>query len=217
MDYRQMKSCFTFILLSLLSLSTFAVDKVNILALFRDKAILEIDGSRHTLTAGDTTASGVTLISATSKEALLEIDGVQQTYTLGVHIGSNYATAGPGVVVSIAPDSQGMYMVNGTINRHQVRFVVDTGATLIMMNRREAARFGIDYKLTGQKSPVSTASGAGMVYVVNLTTVKVGDITMSNVAAGVSDSDFPEIILLGNSFLNNVSMKRDGQLLQLSK
>ena len=194
----------------LLSLPAMAIEQIRVLALFRDKAILDIDGSRHTLSVGDTTSSDVKLISASSKEAILEVDGKEQAYTLGKHIGSSFSAAGAGIVITIAPDSQGMYLVNGSINKHQVRFVVDTGATLISMNKNEAARFGIDYKLTGQQSMASTASGNDTIY-------KVGDISVNNVTAAVHDSDFPEVILLGNSFLRNVSIKREGQLLQLSK
>lgn len=197
--------------------AVFAVGKVNVLALFRDKAIIEIDGNRHTLAAGQQTESGVRLISANSKEALLEIDGIQQTYTLGVHIGSHYPAAGPGITVTIAPDGQGMYMVNGTINRHPIRFVVDTGATLIMLNHNEAARLGIDYRMTGEETLVNTASGNSKAWRVNLDSVRVGDIELNNIAAVVSNSEFPEIPLLGNSFLNALSIKRDGQLLQLTK
>lgn len=211
-----MKSLVVAILL-LMAHPAHAVDKVNILALFRDKVIIDADGTRHTLTAGQQTESGIRLISATSKEAVLEINGVQQSYTLGTHIGSNYAAAGPGITVTIAPDSQGMYIVNGTINQHQVRFVVDTGATLIMLNWNEALRLGVNYRTTGQETLVSTASGNSKAWLVNLSAVRVGDIRVDNVAAVVSDSDFPELILLGNSFLNKVAIKREGPLLQLIK
>ncbi len=205
------------LLLLLLPLPASAVDQIAVLALFRDKVILEIDGKQQTLTVGQLTSSGVKLISATSKEAVLEIDGKQQAYTLGQHIGSNFSGAEAGSIVSIAPDSQGMYLVNGSINKHLVRFVVDTGATLISMNRNEAIRFGIDYKKTGQRSTVITASGKDTVYLINLESVRVGDIALNNIAAAVHDNDYPQHILLGNSFLNNVSIKREGQLLQLAK
>jgi len=40
---------------------------------------------------------------------------------------------------------------------------------------------------------------------------------INNVEAAVIDGDFPTIALLGMSFLNQVNMKRDGQLLMLEK
>ncbi len=206
----------TFILpLIMLAGDLSAADRIVVLGLFRDMVVLETDGQRHTLSSGMSTANGVTLISADSNEAILEINGERQAYSLGSHIGSRFNPPAPGVNVSVAPDNQGMYWANGSINDHQVKFIIDTGATLISMNKHEAKRIGIDYLRTGKRSISSTASGLEPVYVINLDTVNVGDIRLHDVPAAVHDSDFPRMILLGNSFLNNVSIRRDGQLLEL--
>jgi len=194
-----------------------AAADIVILGLFKDKAILQIDGRSYTLTTGDSTADGIRLIAADSEQAVLEVDGKRMVYTLGAHIGNNYSPPAPGLIVTITPDSQGMFWVNGHINSHHTRFVVDTGATLISMNKHEAVRLGIDYKQRGEPAIAMTASGQDTVYIVNLGSVYVGEIQLDNVAAAVHDSDFPQVILLGNSFLNRVSMKRDGQVLQLVK
>jgi aspartyl protease family protein len=208
---------FIFLFLLLLVHDSSGVERVVVFGLFKDKAVFEIDGKPYTLTTGETSSDGVTLVSANSKEAVLEINGTRNTYTLGVHIGSSFDGPAPGKTVTIAPDSQGMFMVNGSINGHQVTLMVDTGATLITMNRQAAGRFGIDYKLTGKQAVSSTASGYQTLYIINLKSVNVGGIQLENVAAAVHDGDFPEVVLLGNSFLNNVSIKREGQLLQLIK
>lgn len=197
--------------------SAMAVDRIVILGLFKDKAVLEIDGKRQILSVGEHAGNGVTLIAANSNEAVLEIDGIRNSYTLGTHIGSSFREPESGTTVSIAPDSHGMYRVNGSINGHLSSFIVDTGATLITMNKHEARRFGIDYMRTGIKAVSSTASGIENIYVVNLRTVSVGDIQLETVPAAIHDSDYPEVILLGNSFLNKVSIKRDHQLMQLVK
>ena len=105
--------------------------------------------------------------------------------------------------------------MNGSINGFQVDFVVDTGATLISMNKHQAKRIGLDYKLTGKEARSSTASGLSKIYIVRLDKVRVGDIEISNVEGAVHDSDFPKVILLGNTFLNRVNMKREGKILQL--
>lgn len=194
-----------------------AADDITILGLFRDRAIIRINGHRETLTVGETTDSGVRLISADSTSAVLEIDGRQRTYGLGEHIGGRYSEASPRHVVTVAPDGQGMYFVNGSINNFQVRFVVDTGATLIAMNRQQARRIGLDYRLEGRRSSSSTASGIAPVYIVTLDKVRVGDIELHDVKAAVHDSDFPETILLGNSFLSRISLNREGRLLELQQ
>ncbi|MFQ5661177.1 MAG: TIGR02281 family clan AA aspartic protease [Gammaproteobacteria bacterium] len=194
-----------------------AVDKIIIVGLFKNKAIVQLDGKQRTLDAGKTSPEGVTLISANSKEAVLEINGIRKSYPLGTHIGSRFKGPTGQKTVSIAPDSQGMYWVNGSINDFQVRFVVDTGATVISMNRNDAKRIGLDYRMKGDKSVSSTASGLENVYLVKLKKVKVGDIELQDVTGAVHNSDYPKVILLGNSFLSRLDIKREGGLLQLQK
>jgi aspartyl protease family protein len=192
-----------------------AVENINILALFKNKVIIKIDGKQHVLSAGKTSPEGVTLISANSRQAILEIDGKQDVYTLGSHIGGKFRKAEGARVSTIAPDEQGMYWANGSINGFQVNFVVDTGATLISMNKHQAKRIGLKYKLEGKEAISNTASGLSKIYRINLDRVRVGDIEIDNVEGAVHDSDFPEVILLGNTFLNRVNMKREGKILQL--
>ncbi len=197
--------------------NAFAVEKINILGLFKNKAVVVIDGKQRTLSTGKKSPEGVLLISADSKEAVLEIDGVRGSYTLGSHIGSKFKKPSGGKISTIAPDENGMYWVNGSINGFQVVFVVDTGATLISMNKHQARRIGLNYKLEGKESATNTASGVSKIYIMNLNKVKVGDLEVRNVKGAVHDSDFPRTILLGNTFLNKVNMKREGKLLQLQE
>lgn len=200
-----------------LPLQCFAIDKIRVIGLFTDKTIVEIDGKQRVLSAGKTSPEGVKLISANSREAVLEIDGEQQTYTLGTHIASTYSGPPEKASVTIAPNATGMYEVNGSINGFQVDFVVDTGATLISMNRNVAKRLGIDYRRDGLQGKSETASGYSNIYLVNLDEVMVGQIKLHDITASVHDGDFPKVILLGNSFLNRVDMTRDGRVLKLEK
>ena len=66
----------------------YAVDKIKIIGLFKNKAVVQLDGKQRLLLAGKTSPEGVTLISADSEEAILEINGVRKTYTIGTHIGN---------------------------------------------------------------------------------------------------------------------------------
>jgi aspartyl protease family protein len=200
---------------ALLAAEAAAVEKIVVLGLFRDRAIVSIDGAQHVLSKGQVSPEGVLLVAADSNGAVLEFDGRRETYTLGAHILSEFAAPLPGRTVSVAPDEQGMYRVNGSINGFQVGFIVDTGATLVAMNRREAERIGIDYRMQGRESQAATASGIGRVFLVTLDSVRVGDIQLDDVPAAVHDGDFPLTILLGNSFLNRVDLQRGGRLLQI--
>ena len=85
------------------------------------------------------------------------------------------------------------------------------------MNKHQAKRIGLNYKLEGIESMSNTASGLSKIYIMNLAKVNVGDLEVRNVMGAVPDSDFPQVILLGNTFLNRVNMKREGKLLQLQE
>ena len=92
-------------------------------------------------------------------------------------------------------------------------FVVDTGATHIAFNLSTAKRLGIDYE-NGRPSWTSTANGVKEVRLVTLDKVSVGSLTYSNIMASVSLDDALPVILLGNSFLQHVDLrKQDGVLI----
>lgn len=193
-----------------------AVTKITVVGLFKDTAIVMIDGTRRLLRSGDTSPEGVTLISADSKEAVLEIEGEQKRYGLGGQIGGSYKRPDQ-VTVRIWPTPNRMYAVLGSINGYPVDFIVDTGATLVSMSGREAKRLGIDYRVVGTPGRSSTASGMANIYLVTLAKVKVGDIELRNVKGAVHDGDFPPSTLLGMSFLGRLNMHQDGQVLELKK
>jgi aspartyl protease family protein len=193
-----------------------AVDKIKVVGLFKDKAVVIIDGKQRVLRKNTTTPEGVTLISANSNEAILEVDGEQKSYTLGTQVSIKFSETKPGRTVSIAPTNE-MYLVNGSINDFQVQFLVDTGASSVAMNRQTAKRLGLNFRMDGQEGLSETASGYSKIYVVNLEKVTVGDIVLEDVEGVVHDGEFPRIILLGNSFLSKVHLRREGQLLLLEQ
>ena len=191
------------------------VDKITVLGLFKDKAIVTIDGKQRILTAGQTSPEGVKLIAANSEQATIEIEGTVAVYKLGTHIGTHYTPPAASKTVQVWPDTAGMYAIVGSINGFPVNFLIDTGATLIAMNRNEARRLGIDYRVNGLQGRSSTASGMVTTYYVYLKRVKVGEIELRDVEAAVVDGDFPTDVLLGNSFLNRLDMRREGRMLEL--
>lgn len=217
MNYLKTCGRIIFIIAFLLPFNSWAIEKINVVGLFKDKAILTIDGKQRLLKAGKTSPEGVLLISANSKEAIIEVAGEQRTLKLGEHISSEFKQSTERKSITIAPSAYGMYFVSGSINDFQVDFVVDTGATVISMNRKEAKRIGLNYKIDGEESESYTASGIAKVYIVNLKKVKVGDIEIRDVRASVHDSDHPAVILLGNSFLSKLDLQREGRLMKLIK
>jgi aspartyl protease family protein len=171
---------------------------------------------QHLLRAGQASPEGVKLISANSNQAVIEDLGKQSTLTLGRSISSNFS-APRNQRMKIVPDARGMYRTTGSINGFPVNFMVDTGATLVSMNRQQAKRLGIDYKIEGVPAVSSTASGYSRIYLVKLKRVKIGEIELRNIKAAVHDGDFPKITLLGMSFLGQLEMLSSGGELQLSR
>jgi aspartyl protease family protein len=200
----------------LASLPAGAVEKISVKGLFKDKAILVIDGRQRLLRAGETSPEGVKLVSASSREAVIEIDGVQSTRSLGTNIGSGFAPP-QSPAVKIWPTADNMYPVVGSINGYPVNFLVDTGATTIAMNSREARRLGIDFAVVGDATVSQTASGLVKAWVVNLQRVRVGDIELKDVRAAVLEGDFPTNVLLGMSFLGRLDIRREQGVLELRK
>ncbi len=198
----------------------FAVEQIMVNGLFKDKAIVTIDGKRSVLRKGERAANGILLIKANSKEAIIEFNGEQKTYSLATPLGSNHtqkAKNSSNQKVVVITDAGGLYQVSGSINGFSVRFIVDTGASVVSMNSNVAKRLGIDYKLTGTESASYTASGIDKIYVVNLKRVRVGGIELRNVSGAVHEGAFPAVTLLGMSFLGKLNMKREGRVLELQQ
>ena len=97
-----------------------------------------------------------------------------------------------------------------------VRFLVDTGATLVSMSSADATRIGISYT-KGERGTTYTANGPALAYRIKLDTVKVGDITLHGVDGLVLDGEKLPVILLGMSFLNRMEMRREGTSMTLIK
>ena len=149
-------------------------------------------------------------------EVLVEVDGQQRNLKLGSHD----AVMAPfkereSVMVTIPRDQRGMYFTIGSINGLPVKFLVDTGATTVAMNSVHARRLAVNYRMEGQETTVSTASGLARAYRVRLDKVTVGEITLHNVVGVVLEGGFPEEVLLGMSFLGQLEMKRDAGVLHL--
>ncbi len=216
MKFRTLSKPLLLVTLTSLAGAVHSGEKISVAGLFKDAAVLIIDGKHRMLRAGQTSPEGVTLHSADSKEAVIEIDGEKQTYPLGVHIGGAMPAA-QSTKVHLYPTRNNMYTAVGSINGFPVNLIVDTGATLVSMNSIEAKRLGLNYRLIGKPATSSTASGLARIYVVRLARVKVGDIVLKDVQGAVHEGAFPKQILLGMSFLGRLDMRRQGQILELEK
>ena len=201
-------------LLFLLPVAGHAVD-INVIGLFPGKAVVVIDGGPiRTLSVGQKTAQGVTLLSTDRESAIFEIGGQQKKLSIGQHR-AGPTSAQSSQSATLTADTRGHFVVEGQINGGSVRFLVDTGATAVALSSADATRLGIDYR-KGQRGLVGTANGTATAYRVKLDTVQVGGIVANNVDAAVLEGSLP-MALLGMSFLNRTDMKREGQTMVLIK
>lgn len=206
------------LVLCLSSTATFvqAADDVRVVGLFSDRVVLLVDGQQRLLKVGQTSPEGVKLISATSEKAGLLVNGKEIVMRMDGRVTARKRA--PEVdEVQVWRNPAGMYTTVGSINGLLVTFLVDTGASAVAMNAREARRLGIDYRVVGRESGVTTASGAERGWAVTLDTVKVGDLELRNVAAMVLEGGYPMTTLLGMSYLGQLEINNDGRLMTLRK
>lgn len=187
---------------------------IQVLGLFNNVAILDVDGKQRKLRVGESTPEGIKLIAADSEKAVLAIKGKQHTYALGQKISASFASDERKGEARIWPRS-GLYVIPGSINNQPVQFMIDTGASWVAMNTRMARKLGINYRYEGDPSVAGTAAGNVRVFLVKLQSVKVGEIELTNVEGAVIDSPTADEILLGATFLNRVDLLREGQMMLL--
>jgi aspartyl protease family protein len=197
-------------------LAALAGTQVNVVGLFSGKAVLVINGGKpRTLAAGQSSPEGVRLISADSNKAVLEIEGARKELGMG----QGATVAGPGSAAQVATlysNQAGHFLGEASINGTPIKFLLDTGATSVVLSGVEARRIGLDYR-SGETGVAQTAAGVVKAYRISLNTVKVGGITMHQVEGAVLEGDSPPIALLGMSALNRMEMKRDGIAMTLTK
>lgn len=182
------------------------------------KALLTIDGAAPRFLSPGQTHQGVTLMSTQGESATVSVGGQRQTLRVGeapVSVGSNALTAAGSARVVLTADAQGHFLPTGQINGRTVQFMVDTGATLVIMSESDARRINLAYE-KGERVRVSTANGMATGYRVQLSSVRVGEAHVYEVAGIVLPQAMP-YVLLGNSFLTRFQMQRTNDQLTLEK
>ncbi len=138
-------------------------------------------------------------------------DDIRQTVRPRQSIAQNGNT----VELPRAPD--GHYYVTLMINGVAVDFLVDTGASQVVLTQNDAARVGLkpgDLAFTGR---AMTANGEVRTAPVRLETADLGQVSDSNIRAWVNQGDL-EQSLLGMSYLQRWSkIEITGQALVLTR
>ncbi|MBK6975423.1 MAG: TIGR02281 family clan AA aspartic protease [Sterolibacteriaceae bacterium] len=188
---------------------------VAVVGLFPGKAVLVVDGAApRTIGIGGTTPEGVRLLSIDGDFATVEIDGKRQRLGIGDQVVSQGGPEGGGAV-TLTADARGHFVTGGIVNGASVRFLIDTGATMVSLGATDAARAGVDFR-RGEPVMTMTANGPARAYKTRISSLKIGEIALSDVDALVHAYDMP-VALLGMSFLNRMEMRRDGQTMTLRR
>lgn len=118
------------------------------------------------------------------------------------------------IEVPMAPD--GHYYLTAEVNGTAVRFVVDTGASDIVLTRRDAERAGLDTAALAFTGQARTANGTVATAPVRLATMQLGPIRDSNLRAVVNRGQMDDS-LLGMAYLSRferVEFRRDRLVLE---
>lgn len=193
-----------------------AADSVMLTGTIGSRAILIVNGAPPKTVAVGETFQGVRLVSLQGEQAVVESGGKRATLRMDtpVSIGGGGGSGGGNRIV-LPADSRGHFMTQGAINGRPVTFMLDTGATTVALSAADAQRIGLDYS-KGQRVQMSTANGVAMGYRLRLQSVRVGDVEVYDIDAIVSQQPMP-FVLLGNSFINRFSMRRDADQMVLEK
>jgi aspartyl protease family protein len=200
-------------LLACLACGAAAAADVALIGVIGDRAaVLAVDGGEPKTVKLGQRWNGIAVLSVEKDRATVEIDGRKRTLQLGQHY-RGVPVKSDRQLVTLAADARGHFVTEGSVNGNPVRFLVDTGATSVVLPGRDAERLGLDYR-KGERGLNQTANGVVATYSVTLDSVRLGDIEVTAVEAVVIEQGL-NIALLGMSFLNRVEMKREGQSMVL--
>ena len=116
--------------------------------------------------------------------------------------------------VALPRSRDGHFHADAQINGRSVPVLVDTGATLVAMSYEDAQSAGISVRPDDFRYVSNTANGQARFARVTLDTVRIGSVSVHNVAAAVSQPGKLNTTLLGMSFLGQLRMEmKDGLLI----
>jgi len=116
------------------------------------------------------------------------------------------------IEVNLERNRQGHYVTAGTINNQPVEFLLDTGATDVVIPGAVADRLGLE---KGMASRAMTANGPVTVYATRVDEISIGGIRLQDVRASINPAMSPPGILLGMSALRHIEFNQKNDSLTL--
>ena len=109
-----------------------------------------------------------------------------------------------GRTFDIPRDARGHFQADGRIDGQRVNFMIDTGASLVALNEKSAARFGLRPSRGDYNATVSTANGTIKAARTRLAMIELGGLVVRDVDALVLPDEALSENLLGLSFLSRL-------------
>ena len=106
----------------------------------------------------------------------------------------------------------GHYLVTGQINGNPVGFLLDTGATDVVIPEVTAKRLNLPF---GRRGQAMTANGRVTIYRTKISELQIGEIRLYNVEASINPAMTDGAILLGMSALGKIEFTQTGNILTL--
>ncbi|MES0879086.1 retropepsin-like aspartic protease family protein [Roseibium sp. SCP14] len=131
-------------------------------------------------------------------------DLVQAGYRVLGALAPGLAVTQPDGSILIVRDAGGHFVVEGQTNGTRTRFLLDTGASAVVLTYDAARRAGFHPDDLSFTVPVSTANGRTLVAPVRIETLTIGDHTLRNVRGFVAREGALEGNLLGMSALDRL-------------
>ncbi len=104
------------------------------------------------------------------------------------------------------------YIASGKINQQKVTFLLDTGASNVVIPETLAKSLGLS---KGRKGYAQTANGVVAVYSTHIDQLTIGSITLYDIDASINPAMKDQEILLGMSALKNIEFTQRGKQLTL--
>ena len=104
----------------------------------------------------------------------------------------------------LAAGPGGHYFVDAEVNGETIRFLVDTGASVVTLSRSDAERIGFDVNQLDFAGRARTANGIARIARVVIDEIEIGDNAVRDVPASIIEAPM-DMSLLGMSFLSRLA------------
>ena len=125
-------------------------------------------------------------------------------------LNKQYANGTP--TVTLMRNRSGHYVASGYINNHPVTFLLDTGATSVVIPAKLAKKLQLT---KGVSQYATTANGTITTYATRLRSLQLGAISLHSISASINPSMEGKQILLGMSALRQLQFTQRGNQLTL--